>query len=295
MAQISKGDTFTNGEQVTGSRLNQLVDSSYLLVGAITEQPNITANTLEATDSTIVNDAGTLKEATIGDILNSNLSITTSSITGGAGVDITVTPAATKKFDVNGAFEADSINSIGALGVGGNATVTGTLAVTGATTLGSASATSLTIGGKTPMTTQDNLTKIYIKSGVASGATGAGVDNIVYQTPTLTIPSDETWIYTFWVQTTSGNVNGSTRPDYGYIQLKVYNNATLLNTLIGSSSPYGGHTATLTYSKSFTSADSSPKLILKTWSLSGLNIEPVYVVMLTKVKTSTLSDSASCI
>jgi len=182
MAQISKGDTFTNGEQVTGARLNQLVDSSVLLVGAITDQPNITANTLEATDTTIVNDAGTLKEATIGDILNSNLAVTTSSITGGAGVDIIVTPAATKKMDVAGAFEADSINSVGALTVGGAATITGALTITGATTLtgGVAGDTTvngnLTIGsGKTltldtaPTTNLQAATKAYVDSGSKAG------------------------------------------------------------------------------------------------------------------------------
>jgi hypothetical protein len=92
MAQISKGDTFTDGQQVTGARLNQLVDSSVLLVGAITDQPSITANTLQATDTTIVNDAGVLKEATIGDFLNSNLPVTTSSITAGNTSDIVITP-----------------------------------------------------------------------------------------------------------------------------------------------------------------------------------------------------------
>ena len=88
MAQISKGDTFVDGQQVTGARLNQLVDSSQLLVGAITDQPNITANTLESTDSTIVNDGGVLKEATIGDILNSGLNATLGTST----ENITVTP-----------------------------------------------------------------------------------------------------------------------------------------------------------------------------------------------------------
>jgi hypothetical protein len=129
MAQISKGTTFTNGDQVTGALLNQLVDSSTLLVGAITDQPSITANTLEVTDSTIVNDAGTLKEATIGDILNSNLPVTTSSITGGSGVDIVVAPAVGQKFDVNGAFESTTSNTTG------NATIGGTLVVTGGSTL----------------------------------------------------------------------------------------------------------------------------------------------------------------
>ena len=134
MAQISKGDTFTNGEQVTGARLNQLVDSSTLLVGAITDQPSITANTLEATDTTIVNDAGTLKEATIGDILNSNLpitasSVTTSAINGVTGANIAVAPASGQKFDVNGAFESTTSNTTG------NSTIGGTLEVTGNTTL----------------------------------------------------------------------------------------------------------------------------------------------------------------
>ena len=102
MAQISKGDTFTDGQQVTGSRLNQLIDSATILVNVITDQTSITPNTLQATDSTIVNDAGVLREATVGDFLNSNLPISTSSITGGAGVDIVLTPAAGQKFDIAG-------------------------------------------------------------------------------------------------------------------------------------------------------------------------------------------------
>jgi hypothetical protein len=93
MPQINKGDTFADGQQVTGVRLNGLVDSATLMVGAITDQPSITPNTLESTDSTIVNDGGVLKEATIGDILNSNLPVTTSSVASGTNSDITVTPS----------------------------------------------------------------------------------------------------------------------------------------------------------------------------------------------------------
>jgi hypothetical protein len=135
MAQISKGDTFTDGQQVTGTRLNQLVDSSVLLVGAITDQPSITANTLQATDTTIVNDAGVLKEATIGDFLNSNLPISTSAITGGTGVDLVLTPAAGQKVDVAGNIEADDINVTDDLTVGDDATISGDLVVTGGSTL----------------------------------------------------------------------------------------------------------------------------------------------------------------
>ena len=92
MAQLSKGDTFADTQQLTATRLNQLVDSATLLVGAITDQPSITANTLEATDTTLVNDAGTLKEATISDFLNSGLPVTSSVINASANKDIVVTP-----------------------------------------------------------------------------------------------------------------------------------------------------------------------------------------------------------
>jgi hypothetical protein len=73
MPQFNKGDTFSDGQQVTGTRLNNLIDGATLLVGAIADQPSLTANTLESTDGLIVNDAGALKKATIGDILNSEL------------------------------------------------------------------------------------------------------------------------------------------------------------------------------------------------------------------------------
>lgn len=179
--------------------------------------------------------------------------------------------------------------------VTGNEAVAGNLNVSGTVTLGSTSVTSLAIGGKTPMTTQDNLTKVYTKSANTSGATGAGVENLIYQTPTLTIPSDETWIYEFFVQSTSGYVNGNTRPDYGTVIFKCYNNAALVQQLVGSTSPYGAHTCTFAFAKALTSADNGAKLIFKQFNQWGLNTEPWYQVTLTKVKTSTLSDASACI
>jgi hypothetical protein len=97
MPQISKGDSFIDGQQLTATRLNQLIDSATITVDVITAQPPITANTLASTDSTIVNDSGVLKEATIGDILNSNLNATfegveTSTLTAKPVKDISVTP-----------------------------------------------------------------------------------------------------------------------------------------------------------------------------------------------------------
>lgn len=91
MSQLSKGDTFADGQQLTAARLNQLVDSGQVLVGAITEQTAITANTLEATDAILVSDAGVLKKATIGDVVGSGLPVATSSITAQANKDVVIT------------------------------------------------------------------------------------------------------------------------------------------------------------------------------------------------------------
>jgi hypothetical protein len=97
MTQISKGDTFADSQQLTASRLNQLVDSATLVVGAITDQAAMTAKTLEATDAIIVSDSGVLKKATIEDVLNSNIpvvaaSVTTSVIDAEINKDVIITP-----------------------------------------------------------------------------------------------------------------------------------------------------------------------------------------------------------
>lgn len=92
MAQINKGDTFVDGQSVTGSRLNALVDSATLAVGAITDQTNVTAGSLVSADSTIVAVSGVLKEATMGDINGSNIPVVTSSVTAGTSSDIVITP-----------------------------------------------------------------------------------------------------------------------------------------------------------------------------------------------------------
>ncbi|CAK0767225.1 hypothetical protein CCP3SC1AL1_400013 [Gammaproteobacteria bacterium] len=93
MPQITKGDTFTDGQQVTAARLNQLVDSATILPSIITEQTNLTANTVASNDTVLLYDlsATALREATASDLLNSGIAITTSSVTAGANSDIVLT------------------------------------------------------------------------------------------------------------------------------------------------------------------------------------------------------------
>jgi hypothetical protein len=231
MPQISKGDTFTNGEQVTGARLNQLVDSSTLLAGAITEQGALTANTVAANDSFLMYDlsANALRKPTASDILNSNLPITSSSISGNGGVDLVITPPAGKKVDVAGALEAESNNVIGNETVGGNLSVGGTLTVVGG--INGTSAVKIATGttaerpaspvaGQLRFNTTSNALEVYSGStwinGVTSGsALFDGTVNItgviqyngtpvygMYEvvkyvtnpTPALTKGADEIWV-----------------------------------------------------------------------------------------------------
>jgi|GEM_PF-3420636 len=74
MAQINKGDTFADGQQVSASRLNQLLDSATLLAGCVTEQAAITVNTLAAEDLflAVQVSTGQLIKAKLSDIWNSN-------------------------------------------------------------------------------------------------------------------------------------------------------------------------------------------------------------------------------
>ena len=94
MPQLNKGDTFADGQQVTGVRLNNLVDGATILPGIITDQTNITANTIASGDSILLYDlsATALREANVSDVLGSNLPITTSAVTAGANNDILITP-----------------------------------------------------------------------------------------------------------------------------------------------------------------------------------------------------------
>jgi hypothetical protein len=94
MAQIQPPAVFTSGQILTASGLNAHVSSAVLLPGAITDQVDITANTVAAGDSLVIHDlsATALREATVSDLLNSGVPVTTSAITAGANSDIVVTP-----------------------------------------------------------------------------------------------------------------------------------------------------------------------------------------------------------
>ena len=94
MAQLQSPETYADGQQVTAARLNNQTNGATLLPGAITDQTNITANTVASNDSVLLYDlsATALREANVSDVLGSNLPVTTSAVTAGANSDVVVTP-----------------------------------------------------------------------------------------------------------------------------------------------------------------------------------------------------------
>jgi hypothetical protein len=94
MAQFQSPETYVDGQQVTATRLNNQTNGAIALPGLITDQTNITANTVASGDSVLLYDlsATALREANVSDVLGSNVPVTTSAITAGANSDIVVTP-----------------------------------------------------------------------------------------------------------------------------------------------------------------------------------------------------------
>lgn len=246
MPQISKGTTFADGQQVTGVRLNDLVDNATLLPGFILDLANITANTLASNDSIAVYDlsAAGLREARISDVLNSGLAITTNSITGVTGGDLIITPATGQKVDIagGGSFEADNLNitqsvTVGnAITAGGNVTLntTGFLKLPVGTTLqrpatpaqGHIRFNTSTVKTEsyngTTWSELDNRYDEYDVRAIAVPTFTSWANQTIWESPLITVPADETWIYEVHLVLSGDNNNGNTRPEQvGAVKLQI--------------------------------------------------------------------------
>ena len=122
MAQIQSPETYVDGQQVTAARLNNQTNGAILLPGAVTDQPAISGGVASG-DAVVVHDASTstLRKATVTELLGGGVPVVASSVTGVAGSDLQIIPAAGQKTEVVG-----------------NQTVTGNHTVTGNTTLDAA-------------------------------------------------------------------------------------------------------------------------------------------------------------
>jgi hypothetical protein len=134
MPQITKGETFADGELVTGLRLNNIIDLATLNAVAITAQTAVASFDIESTDTLLVYDssANALRKATIDDIFRSGQTIIATQISGKAGVSLTFVSGTGYPIYLNSPTVLVSDASIG-----GNATITGTATITGITTFNS--------------------------------------------------------------------------------------------------------------------------------------------------------------
>jgi hypothetical protein len=179
MAQIQSPETYADGQQVTAARLNNQTNGAVLLPGAVTDQTAISGG-VAAADAVIVHDASAsaIRKATVTELLGGGVPVVASSVTGVAGSDLAIIPAAGQKVDVGGAFEANSINSVGSVTIGGDASITGTLSVTGSTSLpggvsGNVSVSGLVSASSAP-TVGDHLTnKTYVDGSVSKTENGS--------------------------------------------------------------------------------------------------------------------------
>ena len=104
MAQFQSPETYVDGQQVTATRLNNQTNGAVALPGLITDQTNITANTVASGDSVLLYDlsATALREATVSDLLNSGIStsapssaidtLTVDQVNGKTNKDIDINP-----------------------------------------------------------------------------------------------------------------------------------------------------------------------------------------------------------
>jgi hypothetical protein len=184
MAQIQKGQTFADGDLVTGVKLNNIVDNASLNPEAITDQTPVSGYDVQGSDYVLIydNSATALRKASIADILNSSSgnTIRTTTINGVSGYGIAVSVPSGQVFAVNGnssfvgsgnSFSGDvSINGISTLN--GATVINSTIAFNGSTITGNATLNgNIVIGaGKTltldsaPTLPLHSATKAYVDS-----------------------------------------------------------------------------------------------------------------------------------
>ena len=122
--------------------------------------------------------------------------------------------------------------------VAGNTRIAGTAKISGAVAVGS-----LTVGGKIPLTAEDNFIGINVKTIPLLANTAFGTNE--YQTQSFNVPPGETWTFVWTANTWNSNA-GNTRPDAPYQwQIRAINlTGSVVDTVQAYSGPYSGYSIT---------------------------------------------------
>ena len=133
---------------------------------------------------------------------------------------------------------------------------------------------------------------LYTKYGTGPvGSEKKGCKTIYCGPKIKHIPNDETWVYEFYVFVVSNNVNGNSCSCYSDSKLSIYNGDDLITT-IHSGQSYGCQQTTFIYSLVAKNGD---QYTLETNNGYKLYQPPTYLIKLTKIKTSAISDAEHCI
>jgi hypothetical protein len=133
---------------------------------------------------------------------------------------------------------------------------------------------------------------LYTKYGTGPVGSEKKGCKTIYSGPKIKhIPKDETWVYEFYVFVVSNNVSGNTCSCYSDSKLSIYNGDDLITT-IHSGQSYGCQQTTFIYSLVAKNGD---QYTLETNNGYKLYQPPTYLIKLTKIKTSAISDAEYCI
>ena len=104
MPQLIKGQSFADGDLVTGLTLNNIIDLATLSPTAITNQTAVTTFDIQSSDYFLIYDssANALRKASVDDIFRSGQTVKFSGISGIAGSDLAVAIASGQSFVING-------------------------------------------------------------------------------------------------------------------------------------------------------------------------------------------------
>jgi hypothetical protein len=104
MPQIIKGQSFADGDLVTGLTLNNIIDLATLGVQSITAQTAVSSFDVQSSDYFLIYDssASGLRKSSVDDLFRSGQTVKFSSISGIAGSDLAVSIAGGFSFVING-------------------------------------------------------------------------------------------------------------------------------------------------------------------------------------------------
>jgi hypothetical protein len=104
MPQLIKGQSFADGDLVTGLTLNNIIDLATLSQTAITSQTAVTTFDIQSSDYFLIYDssANALRKASVDDIFRSGQTVKFSGISGISGADLAVAIASGQSFVING-------------------------------------------------------------------------------------------------------------------------------------------------------------------------------------------------